>query len=270
MHTNGVRLNEQLCEVFLAERVKVGISLDGDRVANDLHRRFADGRSSYDHVLRAVALLRRERYRETFAGLLATIDVRSNPVASYRALAALAPPALEFLLPHGTHDNPPPGAARGATPYADWLAAVYEAWHADGERVPVRIFESIRRTSLGLSSLTEAIGTEASDIAVIETDGTIEQADSVKVAYDGAPATGLDIFRHPLDVAAAHPAIAARQRGVAGLSAPCRRCPVVASCGGGLFAHRYRPGPGSTIHPYTALTWRRSSLTCDPGWGQPR
>jgi len=244
IHTNGVRLDERLCEVFLASRLKVGISLDGDRAANDLHRRFADGRSSYDQVLRAVGLLRSDPYREIFAGILATIDVRSDPVASYRALAALDPPALEFLLPHGTHDEPPPGAARGATPYADWLVAVYEAWRADGERVPIRIFESIRRTSLGLSSLTEALGTEASDIAVIETDGTIEQADSVKVAYDGAPATGLDIFRHPLDAAAAHPAIAARQQGVAGLSATCRRCPVVSSCGGGLYAHRYRTGAG--------------------------
>jgi uncharacterized protein len=244
VHTNGVRLDERLCEVFRTERVKVGISLDGDRAANDLHRRYADGRSSYDQVLRAVALLRSERYREIYAGLLATIDVRSDPVASYRALAALGPPSLEFLLPHGTHDQPPPGAGNGVTPYADWLAAVYEAWQADGEPVPVRIFESIRRTSLGLSSLTEALGTEASDIAVIETDGTIEQADSIKVAYDGAPATGLDIFRHPLDAAAAHPAIAARQRGVAGLCATCRRCPVVASCGGGLYAHRYRTGTG--------------------------
>ncbi len=244
IHTNGVRLDEQLCELFLASQVKVGISLDGDRAANDLHRRFADGRSSYTQVLRAVGLLRSDRYRETFAGILATIDVRSDPVASYRALAALDPPALEFLLPHGTHDQPPPGATRGGTPYADWLAAVYQAWRADGERVPIRIFESIRRTSLGLSSLTEALGTEASDIAVIETDGTIEQADSVKVAYDGAPATGLDIFRHPFDAAAAHPAISARQQGVAGLSATCRRCPVVASCGGGLYAHRYRTGTG--------------------------
>jgi hypothetical protein len=27
--------------------VKVGVSLDGDAVANDLHRRYADGRSSH-------------------------------------------------------------------------------------------------------------------------------------------------------------------------------------------------------------------------------
>ena len=41
---------------------------------------------------------------------------------------------------------------------------------------------------------------------MIEADGSLEQADSMKVAFDGAPATGLDVFGHPLDEAAAHPA----------------------------------------------------------------
>jgi uncharacterized protein len=245
IHTNGVRLDAELCELFLAERVQVGISLDGDRAANDLHRRYANGRSSYDQVLRAVELLRGERYREIYAGLLATIDIRSDPVAVYRALVALDPPNLDFLLPHGTWDSPPPGAGEpGATRYADWLTAVFGEWARDGRRVPIRMFESIIETSYGGVSGTESLGLAPSDVAVIETDGTIEQADSIKVAYDGAPATGLDIFRHPLDAAAAHPAIRARQQGIAGLSAACRQCPVVTSCGGGLYAHRYRAGSG--------------------------
>jgi uncharacterized protein len=245
IHTNGVRLDAELCELFLAERVRVGISLDGDRGANDLHRRYANGRSSYDQVLRAVELLRADRYRKIYAGLLATIDIRSDPAAVYRALAALEPPNLDFLLPHGTWDTPPPGAGEpGATGYADWLIAVHRAWTADGRRVPIRMFESIVETSYGGVSATESLGLAPTDVAVIETDGTIEQADSIKVVYDGAPATGLDIFRHPFDIAAAHPAITARQLGIAGLSATCRQCPVVTSCGGGLYAHRYRAGSG--------------------------
>ena len=245
IHTNGVRLNAELCELFLAERVKVGISLDGDRAANDLHRRYAHGGSSYEQVLRAVGLLRQPRYRAIYAGLLATIDVRSDPAAVYRALAALDPPNLDFLLPHGTWDCPPPDAGLpGLTRYADWLGVVFDEWMADSRRVPVRIFESIIETTLGRASLTESLGLEPSDVVVIETDGTIEQADSIKVAYDGAPATGLDIFRDALSVAAAHPGIRARQRGIAGLNAVCRQCPVVASCGGGLYAHRYRTGSG--------------------------
>jgi len=245
IHTNGVRLDAEFCEVLLANRVMVGISLDGDRAANDLHRRYANGRSSYDQVLRAVGLLRQERYRGIYAGLLATIDVRSDPGAVYHALAALEPPNLDFLLPHGTWDNPPPGAGTpGVTPYADWLIAVFGEWNSSGRRVPVRLFESIIATSLGGVSGTESLGLAPSDVLVIETDGTLEQADSIKVAYDGAPATGLHISRHPLDAAAVHPAIRARQQGIRGLSATCRKCPVVTSCGGGLYAHRYRKENG--------------------------
>src|SRR5215469_8097377 len=143
IHTNGVRLDAEFCEAFLAEGVLVGISLDGDRAANDLHRRYLNGRSSYDQVLAAVALLREERYLPLYAGLLATIDLRSEPVAVYRALAGLEPPNLDFLLPHGTWDSPPPGKAGplpdgrlpvrlagepGSAPYADWLAAVFAEW----------------------------------------------------------------------------------------------------------------------------------------------
>jgi len=244
IHTNGVRLDEELCEVFLAAGIKVGVSLDGDRAGNDRHRRYADGRSSYEQVIRAIGLLRTDRYRGLYAGLLCTIDVSNDPVATYDALAALDPPAVDFLLPHGTWENPPPGVGAGVTPYAGWLAAAFDRWRGDRGRVPVRIFESIIRTARGGTSLTESLGLEASDVVVIETDGTIEQADSIKVAYDGAPATGYDIFRHELSEAAAHPAIRARQLGLAGLSPVCRECPVVTSCGGGLYAHRYRADNG--------------------------
>jgi uncharacterized protein len=245
IHTNGVRLDEEFCEIFRSAGVKVGISLDGDRTGNDLHRRYRDGRSSYDQVIRAVGLLRTDRYRDLYAGLLCTIDIRNDPIATYDALAALDPPAVDFLLPHATWDTPPPGISTGAvTPYADWLAAAFERWRADVSPVPVRMFESIIRTLRGASSLIESLGLEASDVAVIETDGSIEQADSIKVTYDGAPATGFDIFANDLSEAAGHPAIQARQLGLDGLCETCRRCPVVASCGGGLYAHRYKTENG--------------------------
>jgi uncharacterized protein len=241
-HTNGVLLDEDFCALFAEQRVRVGVSLDGDRAGNDRHRTYANGRSSYDQVIAAIELLR--RHRALYAGLLCTIDVRNDPVATYDALAALDPPDIDFLLPHATWDHPPPGAAAGATPYADWLSTVFDRWVADRRRVPVRLFESVIATTNGGASRTEALGLAATDIVVIETDGSIEQADSLKVAYDGAAQTGFDVLTHSLDEAARHAAITARQQGLAGLCATCRECPVVTSCGGGLYAHRYRAGSG--------------------------
>ncbi|MEU9076584.1 FxsB family cyclophane-forming radical SAM/SPASM peptide maturase [Kitasatospora sp. NPDC048538] len=252
IHTNGVLLSRAFCDLFAETGVKVGISLDGDKAANDRHRRFADGRSSHPQVLRAVALLREPAYRHLYAGLLCTVDVENDPVAVYGALAVLEPPAVDFLLPHATWDEPPKRpAALGGTPYADWLLAVHRLWETGGRPFAVRTFESVHRTRRGLSSLTESLGLEPSDLAVLETDGTFEQADSLKTAYDGAPATGLNVFEHSLDDLARHPGIAARQSGLAGLAAQCRACPVVRSCGGGLYAHRYRSDDegGGFDHP---------------------
>src|SRR5687768_7057431 len=99
MQTNGVRLGGVLgtdyAELLRAEHVHVGISLDGGRVANDRHRRFRNGRSSYDEVVRAVELMTTDRYRSIFAGLLCTVDVENDPLQVYTDLAASNPPRID-------------------------------------------------------------------------------------------------------------------------------------------------------------------------------
>ncbi|WP_406196262.1 radical SAM/SPASM protein FxsB, inactivated metallohydrolase extension form [Streptomyces europaeiscabiei] len=243
IHTNGVQLGRRHLEVFREFGVKVGISLDGDRAANDRHRLDRRGRSSYDRVLRAVELLRLPAYQHLFQGLLCTVDVANDPVAVHDALTALEPPRIDYLLPHSTWDSPPPGHGHG-TVYADWLLKVFDRWEEQGRPMPVRTFDSVLSTLRGGPSLTEALGLAPSDLAVIETDGTFEQADSLKTAYAGAPATGYDVFQHGFAEFAEHPGVRARQLGISGVSETCRRCPVVKSCGGGLYAHRYSSESG--------------------------
>jgi uncharacterized protein len=244
IHTNGVLLSERLCELFAAYDVRVGVSLDGDRAANDLHRRFADGRSSHSQVLDALALLRKAEYRHLYAGILCTVDVASDPIAVYEALLAEEPGRLDLLLPHATWDHPPPGTPGVHAPYADWLGKIHDRWVADGRPVPIRFFDSLLAAWHGYRSGSEAVGLDPVDLLVIETDGSWEQADSLKTAYDGAPATGLNVFSHSVDEVAAHPGMAARRSGAAGLCEACRSCPVVRACGGGLYAHRYKTGNG--------------------------
>ncbi|MEV4665885.1 FxsB family cyclophane-forming radical SAM/SPASM peptide maturase [Micromonospora echinofusca] len=244
MQSNGVLLTPATCEVLVAHDVKVGISLDGDRAANDRHRRYANGSSSHRQVLRALSLLRSPAYRTSYAGILCTVDLANDPIRVYEALLAEEPPHVDFLLPHANWDNPPARPDGRTTPYADWLLAVHRRWLADGRPVPIRLLESLLSTASGHGSRSEAVGLSPADLVVVETDGTFEQVDSLKSAFDGAAATGLDVFRHRVDDAAAHPAIAVRQSGLAGLCATCRACPVVRHCGGGLYAHRYRAGSG--------------------------
>lgn len=239
IHTNGVRLDDAFCELFRKYEVKVGVSLDGDKASNDLHRRFANGASSYPHVQRALALLRGE-YRDVYSGVLCTIDIRNDPAAVYEAVKAADPPRADFLLPHATHSVPPLRLDQDRTEYADWLLKIYDLWVRDGRPFGIRTFDSVRAALRGLPSGTESLGLEPVDLVVVEADGTLEQVDSLKVTHDGAPETGFDVFANSFDEAAAHPGFVARQGGLADLCETCRACPVVGVCGGGLRTHRYK------------------------------
>ncbi|MER5445081.1 FxsB family cyclophane-forming radical SAM/SPASM peptide maturase [Streptomyces sp. NPDC002764] len=238
MQTNGLLLDDDMCRMLAHERISTGISLDGDRASNDRHRRRSNGSGSYDDVVRAVRLIGSPPYRSAFAGLLCTVDARNDPVTVYDALAALDPPAVDFLLPHATWDHPPHDETAG------WLIAVHDRWNAAGRPFPVRLFDSIDAGRDGRGSFTEALGLGSPDLVVVETDGEIEQADWLKTVRHGAPATGFHVLRHSFDEAAAHPGFLGRHGGVAALSAKCRACPVVRICGGGLYGHRYRSDNG--------------------------
>ncbi|MFC4070625.1 FxsB family cyclophane-forming radical SAM/SPASM peptide maturase [Actinoplanes subglobosus] len=244
MQTNGIRLDEPMAELLLEFGVRAGVSLDGDRAANDLHRRYRNGASSHDRTLRGLALLRSPRFRAAYAGILCTIDVRNDPIAVYEALLAQEPPRIDLLLPHATWDEPPPLWTAGGTPYAAWLLRVYRRWLADGRPVPIRLFDALHATAAGRESGVESVGADRGDLAVVETDGSWEQPDSMKTAFHGAAATGLTVFTASVDDLVATPAMRHRQSGLAGLSATCRACPVVSRCGGGLYAHRFRSGSG--------------------------
>ncbi|SDT65240.1 FxsB family cyclophane-forming radical SAM/SPASM peptide maturase [Actinoplanes derwentensis] len=244
MQTNGVRLGTEMCDVLKRHGVRVGVSLDGDRDANDRHRRFATGAGSFDQVRAALSLLRRPDYRELYAGILCTVDVRNSPEQVYRALLAERPPNVDFLLPHATWDSPPYRPEGQPTPYADWFSVIHRLWLADGQPMRIRLFEGLYSTARGGPSGSEQLGADTVDLAVIETDGRYEQADSVKTAYDGAPATGLSVLTATVDDVSRLQPIAARQHSIDNLNPVCRSCPVVRQCAGGLYAHRFRTGHG--------------------------
>jgi uncharacterized protein len=247
LQTNGIDLDREFLRLFDQLAIRVGISVDGDAVAHDRHRRFRNGRGSSDAVAAALELLTTEQYRHLFAGLLCTVDVRNDPVATYEALLRFRPPMIDLLLPHGTWTSPPPYRVPGAptTPYGDWLVAVFDRWfNAPRQETRIRLFEEIVRLLSGRSGTTEMVGLSPASVLVVETDGSIELSDMLKSAYHGAPVTGLRVDTDPFDAALQLPSVAARQIGVRALSAQCRACRIYRVCGGGLYPHRYRTGSG--------------------------
>ena len=246
LQTNGIHLTESTLRLLDELDIQVGVSLDGDSVDHDRHRRRFDGRGSHAAVVAGLRRLSEANNRHLFRGLLCTIDLQSNPLATYRALKDFKPPAIDFLLPHGNWSAPPPGLAssRRCTPYAEWLIQVLDYWYEDSDDIRIRLFEEIMYGILGGRSPLDGIGLGSVLVAIIETDGSIQQSDFLKSAYKGAASTGLHVSGDPFDAALLLPAVAARQLGATALAATCRGCRIHAICGGGQYAHRYRTGHG--------------------------
>ena len=246
VQTNGTRLDRAMLDVLARHGIRVGVSIDGDRAAHDRHRRSPNGTGSYDSVMRAIDLLRSPAYRDVYGGLLCTVSLENDPVATYEALAALQPPAIDLLLPHGTWSTPPQSRPPDASaPYADWLLRVFGHWTAAARPRPsVRIFEAIIALILGEATTAGTVGLAPAAAIVIDTDGSIKQVDALYAAYDGAADTGLHLARHALDAALDHPTTVATQIGRLALSPVCEACRVRDVCGGGYYPHRYRAGEG--------------------------
>lgn len=242
VQTNATLLTEDRLSVLSRHGIRIGISLDGGLAGHNARRVDHAGRPSWPAAVRGARLLA-DRFPQSYEGILTVVDPMSDPVEVYDSLLELRPPAMDLLLPHGNWSAPPPHG--GGTRYGDWLCAVFDRWWSAGRRATrVRLFEECLALLLGLPAATESLGLAPLDALVVETDGSIEQVDSLKSAYEGAARTGLDIFRNTFDEALRHPGVAARQAGVAALADDCRSCPLLTVCGGGHYAHRYRAGHG--------------------------
>ncbi|MBD9724119.1 FxsB family radical SAM/SPASM domain protein [Streptomyces sp. ID-01-6.2a] len=273
IQTNAVRLDSRYLELLARLGVGIGVSLDGDQIAHDRHRRTPTGRGSHAAVISALRKLSAPAYKHLFRGLLCVVDLRNDPLVTYRELLRFDPPVIDFLLPHGTWESPPPGRdSDHGSAYADWLIPLFDLWYKKpGQTTWVRLFGEIICLILGGESHHEALGLSPRHTLVVETDGSIEQSDMLKVAFHDASHLGLHVLRDPFDSALHEPTTVAQQIGRAALAEACLSCAVHMVCGAGLYAHRYRQGTGflnpSVYCPdlFRLITHIRDTMTADLG-----
>ncbi|MEV6037468.1 FxsB family cyclophane-forming radical SAM/SPASM peptide maturase [Nonomuraea sp. NPDC052116] len=247
MTTNAVLLTPDNLRLMRACGIRAYVSLDGDREAHDRHRKYANGRGSYDATISGLDALRTPEYRDLFSGLLCTIDVANDPIDVYEALVAHEPPMLDFLLPHGNWNDPPPawGGDAYITPYADWLITIFDRWYDTPTRpTSVRLFDEIINLVLGGHSRAETVGLAPFQSLTIDTNGSIDFCHQLKSAFNRAAITGHHVSRDSLDALLLQPGVVARQIGADALCDTCKACPIRDICGGGLYAHRYKVGTG--------------------------
>lgn len=82
--TNGSLLDREVRRFLIDNRIFLSISIDGDRESHDRHRRFCDGRPTFDHVIACIDKLRHED--EAYFNLYVTFAVTLTGDTDYLVL----------------------------------------------------------------------------------------------------------------------------------------------------------------------------------------
>lgn len=246
LQTNGVLVDAGWVDLFRTFRVSVGLSIDGPEAIHDLVRPDRRGRGTYDKVAAAARLLLAS---DLVVTALAVIHPGADGLKVHRCLVDLGFAQVNYLFPDlspGEHT----ALCRdyGDTPCADFLLPILDTWSTCIFPIRVIIFEQIAKLILGGSSTLDTLGNGPLRFLFVETDGDIESLDVLKVCYEDATRTTLNVRHNTFaEFTEGAQLFSNIFNGQMPLPEPCVSCPEATTCSGGYIPHRYR-ADGSFDH----------------------
>lgn len=242
LQTNGVSFDEQWVEVCGKYAVEVGISIDGPPEVHDAHRVDHTGDGSHGSVVRAFRLLRRGGIS---VQIIAVIPLGRDGIRVHRYFVDdLGAKRIDYHFPDHARDTiESVHAAYGPTPCADFLIPIFDDWwQNDAYDVEVGVFWNVARVILGAESLIDFLGNRPLRSVFIETDGSIEGPDVLRVRDERLASTGLNVLHHDISAIATADSLHRRIM-FDGMPLPeeCGQCPESDTCAGGYLPHRYTP-----------------------------
>ena len=247
LQTNGVLLDDAWCETLGELGIRIGVSLDMLPHIHDTYRVDHKGQGSYAQTIAGLQKAQAHNAVRYHPGVLVVMDTSARPDQFIRQMLALQLRSVNLLFPDRTYADLLSGhAPTPLVPYGDWLAHLFDRWFAlpVTNRPRIRIFQQIINLILGFDAPTNAIGRSGDLFLVIETNGSIEAEDSLKVAKLPASTDALHVQTHSLESVLQSPLIALFANSHSVLPTGCQSCPVQHVCGGGFMVHRHHPVTG--------------------------
>ncbi len=241
LQTNGTLVSERWLQVLKKHRISPAISIDGTPEVHDAFRVDHAGKGSYNKVVDG---LRKLIDAGLDPGALCVINPGHAGIEVYRHLRSLGLKRINFLLPDATHDSKPLLYGKlGPTCVADYLIPIFDEWfEEDDPEIIVKLFVEVLRLLFGGTPLTDNFGAslDGQSYLIIESDGSIHGTDVLKICYEGASDTGLNVLENGFDDLPRSSPLVFQiiDRGVP-LCETCLACPEREICRGGAMAHRY-------------------------------
>lgn len=242
IQTNATLIDEEWCQIFYDDYFDIGISLDGKKEINDIHRLYHNGKGSYDDVIKGVQQVKSYQNLEEGMGFLVVVNIDGDPVETYEFFKQMG--SFDFLLPDFTHDDKDSRIGKDQTAYADWMIKVFDQWFRDPDRPGIRYFGSLVESILGGNGGADTMGDRYNDILVIETDGSYEAVDALKICGEGFTKANTNVASESIEEALQTDLASLYQRSHKVLSEQCQHCKINSVCGGGYLPHRYSKNNG--------------------------
>jgi uncharacterized protein len=239
MQSNGTLIDEEWIDLLADLKVTIGISIDGPERYHNKYRVDHQGNGSFQDVIQGIKLIREHpKGRDVFAGFLSVMNTDVPPSEFFDFMSSTGTHAFNVLFPRANYAYPP---EVGTLSYGDWLIQLFDLWfEKDDPNLRVRLFSDAIQLFFG-SKMDggEGLGTNPFGLIVIETNGSIEPSDNLKVCGDGFTKLGLNVLTDELDKALHHPLVNMACKAERYLCNTCMNCDFVKVCGGGLSVERY-------------------------------
>lgn len=240
IQTNGILLDRDWVRLFSAHKVGIGVSCDGPKEWHDLERRDFAGHGSHKQVTAAIELLAASKDVEW--AVLTVVNPHASPRSVLSHFVNLGVRQVDFLWPEYNHDAPPPWPS-GAM--ARYFCELFDYWYSELPTPPrIRWFENAMKLLLGGRSDCDVLGPNPITDIMVESDGTWEPLDTLRICGNGLTRTGLDVRTCDVEEIWNAPLYQIGLGSQELLSDDCRSCAYRRVCGGGYLPHRYRHDTG--------------------------
>ncbi|NOU99483.1 cyclophane-forming radical SAM/SPASM peptide maturase YhhB [Paenibacillus planticolens] len=245
VQTNGTLLSNEVIDDLFNAKISISMSLDGPKNSNDLHRLDHNSQSTFNDAFQGLNYLLKKQ-SELFQGVIAVIDPYNDPRDLFEFFSPMNLPRLDFLLPDATHCHPPIGRDSSSHIYRDWLLEAFELWFRQYSYIPIRWFDSILASRLGVPSQTDVMGFGSVCLLVVETDGHYSDHDVFKITRPNGALLDKNVFTASIAELSVHETILEHgfRLSSEGISKECSQCPALEACGGGSIPHRYHEERG--------------------------
>lgn len=197
LQTNAVLIDDEWIELFSEFNILIGVSLDGAKEINDLHRIDTHGRSSYDDTvsgLRKLQAAAREG-RIHYPGLICVVNPQADGTKTYRHFVdELAAQDISFRIPIYTHDNNI--AANDIEHINRFMRDALVQWlQDDNPAIAVREFQRPLNAMIrdDAAEFTAEFGEDYRNIVGISSNGDVGPEDGVRTAHPRFAESALNV-----------------------------------------------------------------------------